>query len=401
MEERQHAILSASSAKRWLTCTPSALLECAEKQDECSVYAEEGTAAHAWAENELSFYFKKIDADKFLKNKLELTKQYERYINKEFEEYVMTYVEFVKDLYKGYEKVNQHPHIYFEMRVNFSNVVPQGFGTSDTVIVTDDTIHIVDLKFGVGVPVSAVDNPQLRLYAFGVLNMFPGKTEWVRMSIVQPRLDNDDTETLTKKELLKYMFDTVSPKAEMAIKGIGKFNPTEDACRWCKLKGKCKARADLQLKEAQKEFEIYDEPILAQELSVEQISEILTIAPKFIDWFKDVQAYALGQLMQGVEIPGYKLVEGRSTRIITDPDKVKEILLKVGFTEDDIMKPREMLGISKLEALCGKKIFAELFKDYLIKPQGKLTLAADEDRRPAVSTLNIARNEFALPIIED
>lgn len=400
MEERQHAILSASGAKRWLTCTPSAVLEAAENKEECSVYAEEGTAAHAFAENELLFYFKKINVDTYLLNKLELTNQYKQYVNKEFEEYVMVYVNYVIELFKGYEKVNRHPKIFLEVRVNFSNIVPQGFGTSDTLIVTDDTIHIVDLKFGVGVPVSAIDNPQLRLYGFGALNMFPN-TQWVRMSIVQPRLDNDDTETLSKRELLKWALDFVAPRAEMAIKGIGKFTPTEDACRWCKLKGKCKARADMQLKEAQKEFEILDEPAEIQNLSAQQISTILTIAPKFIDWFKDVQAYALGQLMEGVEIPGYKLVEGRSTRIITNPDKVKEILLKVGFTEDDIMKPREMLGISKLEALCGKKTFAELFKDYLIKPQGKLTLAADEDRRPAVSTLNVARNEFALPIIED
>lgn len=400
MEERQHAILSASGAKRWLTCTPSAVLEAAENKEECSIYAEEGTAAHAFAENELLFYFKKINVDTYLLNKQEITNQYKQYVNKEFEEYVMVYVNYVIELFKGYEKVNQHPKIFLEVRVNFSNVVPQGFGTSDTLIITDDTIHIVDLKFGVGVPVSAIDNPQLRLYGFGALNMFPN-TQWVRMSIVQPRLDNDDTETLSKRELLKWALDFVTPRAEMAIKGIGKFTPTEDACRWCKLKGKCKARADMQLKEAQKEFEILDEPAEIQNLSAQQISTILTIAPKFIDWFKDVQAYALGQLMEGVEIPGYKLVEGRSTRIITNPDKVKEILLKVGFTEDDIMKPREMLGISKLEALCGKKVFAELFKDYLIKPQGKLTLAADEDRRPAVSTLNIARNEFALPVIED
>jgi hypothetical protein len=150
---------------------------------------------------------------------------------------------------------------------------------------------------------------------------------------------------------------------------------------------------------AQKEFEIVDQKAtLVKNLSVEQIGNILEIAPMFIDWFKDVQAFALGQLMQGVKIPGYKLVEGRSNRIITDETKVKEILLEVGLTEDEIMKPREMLGISKLEALVGKKLFADLCKEYLVKPMGKLTLAPESDRRPEVSTLALAQGDFASPI---
>jgi hypothetical protein len=150
---------------------------------------------------------------------------------------------------------------------------------------------------------------------------------------------------------------------------------------------------------AQKEFEIVDQKAnLVQNLSVEQIGNILEIAPMFIDWFKDVQAFALGQLAQGVKIPGYKLVEGRSNRIITDETKVKEILLQVGLTEDEIMKPREMLGLSKLEALVGKKLFAELCKDYIIKPTGKLTLAPDSDRRPEVNTFELAAADFSTPI---
>jgi hypothetical protein len=150
---------------------------------------------------------------------------------------------------------------------------------------------------------------------------------------------------------------------------------------------------------ARREFEIVDQKqTLVQNLSVEQLSNILEIAPLFIDWFKDVQSFALGQLMQGVKIPGYKLVEGRSNRIITDEEKVKEILLGVGLTEDDIMKPREMYGISKLESIVGKKLFAELCKEYLVKPAGKLTLAPDGDRRPEVTTLAIAQSEFASPI---
>ena len=398
-EERQHAILSASTAHRWLTCTPSARLELEEGQEECSVYAEEGTAAHALAEIMLSYQFDKINATEYEKALTDWhnTEVYEKYYNAEFQEYVNSHVVFVVEQTKGLNNF----HIYFELRVNFSNIVPQGFGTSDVVIVTEDMIHVIDLKFGAGVPVSALENPQLRLYGMGALNLFP-RTRFIQMTINQPRLDSHDTEILTKKELLDWAFNFVKPRAEEAIKGEGILTPEEDACRFCKLRGKCKARADYQLALAQKEFNIVDQrENLAQSMTPERLSTILQIAPLFIDWFKDVQAYALGQLANGAKIPGFKLVEGRSNRIITNEEAVKEKLLSLGFTEDEIMKPREMLGISKLEALVGKKLFAEMFEDYLVKPAGKLTLAPENDRRPEVNNLALAQSDFALPVKED
>lgn len=395
MEEREHAILSASSAHRWLSCTPSARLELEEDTSECSVYAEEGTAAHALAELKLSHVFGKISDKEYTDKYIEYLKddRYSKYYTKELEEYVDTHVEYVKEIVKDLKDF----HIYFEVRVNFSNVVPQGFGTADVLIVTEDTIHIVDLKFGVGVPVSAINNPQLRLYAMGAMNLFPN-TKFVKMTINQPRLDNKDTEVLTKEELLKWAFEYVKPRAEAAIKGEGKFNPTDSACKFCKLKGKCKARADMNLEIAKQEFQIASREDSVMSLSTDQLSKILELAPKFESWFKDVQSFALGQLMRGVKIPGFKLVEGRSTRVITDEEKVKEILLSIGLKEDDILKPRELLGISRLESLVGKKLFADLCKDYLIKPVGKLTLAPESDRRPGVSTIEIAESDFNEPI---
>lgn len=392
----EHAILSASTAHRWLVCTPSARLELEEGRDECSVYAAEGTAAHKLAEIKLSYRFGKIgpieyavELDAFIANP-----EYAKYYNKEFEEYVDEHVQFVIEQTEGLKNF----HIYFELKVNFANVVPQGFGTADVVIVTEDTIHVIDLKFGAGVPVSAIGNPQLRLYGMGTLNLFPN-TKYVKLTINQPRLESRDTETLDKETLLDWAFSFVKPRAEEAIKGEGNLHATSDACKFCKLRGKCKERADMQLAVAQQEFNIVDQKKnLVQNLSVEQIGNILEIAPLFIEWFKDVQSFALGQLAAGVKIPGYKLVEGRSNRIITDETKVKEILLEVGFTEDEIMKPREMLGISKLEALVGKKAFAELCKDYLVKPTGKLTLAPESDRRPEVNTIELAAADFSTPI---
>lgn len=400
MEERTHAILSASTAHRWLVCTPSARLEQEETVDNCSVYAAEGTAAHALAELKLSYRFGKISVFDY-QEKYEALKndeEYKPYFNKEFEEYVDDYVEFVIKQTEGLKDY----HIYFEVRVNFSNVVPVGFGTSDVLLIYDDTIHVIDLKFGQGVPVSAYQNPQLRLYAMGALNLFPNANRIIT-SICQPRLLSTDSETLTKQELLDWAFKYVKPRAEEAIKGEGTLVASEKACKFCKLRGKCKARADMQLGLAQKEFAIENiETNKVQNLAPDKIAEILEIAPLFIDWFKDVQAYALGQLMRGEKIPGYKLVEGRSNRIITDEEKVKDILMNVcHLKEDEIMKPREMLGISSLEKLVGKKLFGELCKEYLIKPQGKLTLAEESDRRPAVETYEIATSDFAQPIEND
>lgn len=393
MASTEHALLSASSAHRWLTCTPSARLEQEFGHSECSIYAEEGTAAHALAEIKELYRFGKIGPMEYA-TKLDewhANEKFEKYYSKELEEYVDDFVQFVENTAESYNEYN----IYFELKVNFSNIVPQGFGTADVLIVTDDTIHVIDLKFGKGIPVSAINNPQLRLYGIGALNLFPG-SKIIKTTICQPRLESNDTECLDKKELLDWAFNYVIPRAEEAIKGTGKLNPTEDACRFCKLRGECKERADMALNMAKKEFAVENaKDNFVQNMSPERISEILQIAPMFIDWFKDVQAYALGQLMRGIKIPGYKIVEGRSNRIVTNPEKVGEILKSVGLKDEQIFKPKELQSLTNLEKLVGKKLFNDLCSDYIIKPVGKLTLAPEDDRRQEVSTVELAQQEFA------
>lgn len=399
--EKQHALLSASTAHRWLTCIPSAYLEHQEEVEECSVYAAEGTAAHALAEIKLSYAFNLITEDEFLQKLDEFRTSEETgiYYSTEVEEFIDGYVSFVK---QQAEELGADTQVAFEVRVDFSNIVPEGFGTADTVLVNTTTgeAHIIDLKFGKGVPVSAKDNPQLKLYAIGALNEFDGIRK-LFMTIYQPRLDNVDTDSISTRELMTWAYEYVKPRAEQAIKGEGPLRASESACKFCKLRGKCKARADLQLAIAQKEFEIIDSRAnMIQSLSPEQLGQILEVGPMFVDWFKDVQSFALGQLVRGVKIPGYKLVEGRSNRIVTDTEKVKEILLGVGLEEKDIMKPQELQGITNLEKVVGKQLFNELCKDYVIKPTGKLTLAVESDRRPAVNTLELAKSEFNTPIEE-
>ena len=196
-ETRQHATLSASSAHRWLSCTPSAKMEESYGLKECSVYAEEGTAAHRFAEIKLSYYFGKISIEEYdsLRDEFMADESLGKWYSPEFEAYVNTYVDFVLRESNGVP----NDKVFFEVKVDFSNIVPDGFGTSDTIIVKKDEIHIIDLKFGKGVPVSAHDNPQLRLYGFGALNLFP-TVDRVRMSIVQPRLDSIDTDVIDDRE---------------------------------------------------------------------------------------------------------------------------------------------------------------------------------------------------------
>lgn len=400
--EKEHSLLSASASHRWLTCTPSAYLEHLEDTEECSVYAAEGTAAHALAEIKLARFFNQITQEEYEEKINEFMQDEETgvYHNMDFEEHVDTYVSFVKE---AAEELGGDAWIGFEVKVDFSNIVPGGFGTADTIIVNQNTgvAHIIDLKFGQGVPVSAADNSQLQLYAVGVANMFDN-IHTIFMTICQPRLDNIDTSKISVKHLMTWAYEYVKPRAEMAVKGEGTLHASEEACRFCKLRGKCKARADMQLETARKEFQIVDDRhSIVQAMTPEQIADVLTIAPAFIDWFKDVQAFALGQLTQGVKIPGYKLVEGKSNRIITNPDKVKEILQNVGIPEDVIMKPREMQGITYLEKLVGKQLFGELCRDYIIKPHGKLTFAPEDDRRPEVNTIELAKSEFSESIIDN
>ena len=393
-EKREHSLLSASSAHRWLTCTPSAMLERLEETEECSVYAAEGTAAHELARLKLERFYNRITVEEYAEEleKFIASPEFGRFYNPDFNEYVESYVEFIKDITANMEDYE----LDFEVRLDFSNIVPDGFGTADAIIVDYKTMkgYVVDLKFGQGVPVTAKDNPQLRLYAIGLLHVYRRLTS-IEMIIFQPRLDSVSREEMSVIDLIEWGFGEVRPKAELAANGEGVLRPSESACRFCKLRGKCKARADSQLTTAQREFEIIDHrSTLVQSLNPAQLANILDVAPLFVDWYKDVQAFALGQLIAGEKIPGYKLVEGRSNRIITDEEKVKEILLGVGFTEDEIMKPRTTQGISTLEGIVGKKLFGELCGDYIIKPTGKLTMAPVSDRRPEVSTLAIAQRDF-------
>lgn len=382
----EHATLSASSSSRWLNCTPSVVFSApyeVERKD--TVFTAEGTAAHALAELKLQFDTGKITKRKF-NAQLKKFKAESEYYSVSFEEFVDDYVGFVNETIAEYSD----PEVELEQRVNFSDWVPEGYGTSDVVIMTDSVLHIVDLKFGKGVAVSAIENTQLMLYALGTYYEFNMAYDFdtVRMTIHQPRLYDTSTYELSVKELLDWADNFVKPRAELAMAGEGDYAPSEKACQWCPAKAICKARADLNLQNAIK-YDFAD----SNELEPAAISDVLSQSKAIKKWLEDVEDYALTQARdQGQSFPGWKLVAGRSNRKIADAEAAASILSKAGYVE--IYKPQELITLTNLEKLVGKKKFGDLLNDVIVKPEGKPTLVVETDKRPELSSHGQAVKDF-------
>ncbi|MCZ8518864.1 DUF2800 domain-containing protein [Paenibacillus caseinilyticus] len=386
---RAHARLSASGSKRWLSCTPSAALEDSFEESSSS-FADEGTAAHELSELHLARFLKLIDEETY-QQKLQDFKDTEKYYSQSMDDFVQVYVDIV------IEKINEararcaDPAVLLEQKLDFSNWVPDGFGTGDVVIVSDGVAEVIDLKFGKGVPVSAEGNPQMRLYALGAYNLlhFLYEFDTVRMTIVQPRLDSISTDELSVEKLLQWAEEDVKPKALMAEAGEGEYVPGEH-CRFCRARASCRARARANLALAR--FEFADPPLLTNE----EIAEILKSVDDLKAWASDIAAYALKQARDhGVKYAGWKVVEGRSNRKITDELVAADVLLLEGYAPELIYKPKELLGISDLEKAVGKKKFKELLSDLIIKPAGKPALVPEEDKRVELSSGASAAADFA------
>jgi len=385
----QHAKLSASGASRWLACTPSVRLE-ENYENTTSIYAEEGTFAHEYGELLLSLEYNYIKKRSF-NSKLKKLKENEFY-SKELEEYIHSYADSVIEFVNELKAKSKNILVFLEQRVDFSNWVPDGFGTGDVVVIADDTLHIMDLKYGKGVPVSADSNPQLRLYALGAYSEFGFlyDIEKVKMTILQPRLDNISTDEMDLEDLLKWADEEVKVKAEMAYNGEGDFE-SGDHCRFCKARNDCRKRAEDNI-ELAKKYDFAGTDVL----NGFEIADILSWEKKVSDWLKDIKDFALQQAENnGVKYPGFKLVEGRSNRKYIDEGKVVEILTENGFDEEKLYKPMTLKGISDMEKTLGKKSFNELLNDYIIKPDGKPTLVSITDKRPELNSIEKAKEDFA------
>ena len=284
------------------------------------------------------------------------------------------------------------PQILIEERVDFSPWVPEGFGTADVIIITDTHIEVMDLKYGKGYVVEAEDNPQLKLYGLGAVNNFGHLYDFtqVRLAILQPRLNHYPAVEMSVEELLGWAEHFVKPRAQLAWAGEGPFVAGEHCTSgFCRARHQCAARAEQAMAIAREEFALRPPELL----STEQLVIVLAKADLASDWLNDVKSFALKQAEAGHEVPGYKLVEGRSVRKYSDHDAVAQRLAEAGVPEAVIYE-RNLAGITAMEKALGKKKFTELLDGLITKPAGKATLVPVEDKRPALSSAASAAEDF-------
>ena len=372
MPPKGHAILSASSSDRWLHCPPSARL-CESYDDKGSDYAAEGTDAHALCEYKLrqALGMEATDPTENL-----------TWFNEEMSDCATGYAAYVLEQVEAAKQTCTDPVVLIEQRVDFSRWVEAGFGTADCIIIADGTLQIIDYKHGLGVLVSAEENPQMQCYALGALELFDGiyDIDSVRMTIYQPRRDNVSTYELSKDELYRWAGEVLKPTADLAFAGDGSFLCGE-WCGFCKAKHDCRARADANLELARYDFKL--PPLLTDE----EVEEILVRADDLVSWAADIKEYALQQAISGKEWHGWKLVEGRSNRRYTNETAVAGAVTDAGFDPYE----HKVLGVTAMQKLLGKSRFDELLAAYIEKPQGKPTLVPESDKRPAMNT---AKNDF-------
>lgn len=383
-----HAILSASSSKRWMACPPSARLE--EKLhgrfgEQSSPFAEEGTKAHALAELKLLREKGKLgDEDGINQFNFDARRKALGDIPKEMDEATDRYADIVLEKFMTARHASPDARLMLEQRLDFSRWVPHGFGTGDAVIVSDASLEVIDLKYGKGVRIDAQGNPQARCYGLGALDAFGDLYGFpiVRNTIIQPRLDHITEEQLTRTELLNWAGTELVPKAQLAWRGEGEFTPGEH-CRFCAARAICYARAAQAMKLFQNGL---DAPAVLPE---REIPQMLSMADDAIAWLNELKAYALREALKGQRWPGYKLVHGkRPRRAWRDEETAREQLIRAGYTPEQFDE-RKLKSAAAVEKIIGKTAFDVLLKDQTTQGEGALTLVPESDGRPEYSTADI------------
>lgn len=377
-----HAMLSASGAHRWLHCTPSAKLE-EQLPERTSEYADEGRLAHALGELKLRKHFTPVKPSEY-KKLLKDIQDNPQYTN-EMNSHTDSYLDLIKDVAASYAS---KPYVAIEQRIDFSHIVPGGFGTGDCIVIGGDHLHIIDLKYGQGVPVTAEDNPQMKLYALGALYIFSllYNVENVTLTIFQPRLNATSTWGITKAELEEWG-ESIKPIAQRAFEGQGEYC-AGDWCRFCRAKNLCRARAVFS-QEPFDQYKGYKPPLI----SAAEVGVILQRADVIKRWITDLEEWALSEILDGRAVPGWKAVEGRSVRQFADTDTAFKAIQSAGYDEA-ILYERKPITLTAVEKLLGKTKFDELLTSHVIKPPGKPTLAPDTDKREAFTNRVTAADVF-------
>ena len=375
-KDRAHALLSASSAHRWLECPASAVAAEAYAATDTE-FTREGTLAHEVAERVVR------GGDDWMSDII----QRGYGVTPEMIECAHSYRDYIQEQLK-----TEDAHVLLERKVDFSPWVPDGFGTCDCIILQDDTMIIIDYKYGVGVPVSAQDNPQLKLYALGALNDygFAFDVSKVEMHIYQPRINNVSVDKCTVDELMDWAEKTVKPTAEKAAKGKGGYKAGEH-CRFCPHGGKCRTLAKI----CTDFVETHDLRVGVPKLAPFEVAEVLAIEPVIALWLKKVKEQALNTMLDGGEIPGYKVVEGKlGNRKWTSEEDVARVLTGAGFTAEEITETK-LLSPAAMDKAVGKKKAAELLDVFIERSPGAPTIAPESDKRPVYDRLAEAQKDFS------
>lgn len=373
-----HALLSPSSSNRWIHCTPSARLE-ENVPDEGSIYAEEGSCAHALCEATLLGLLNAerngqyAEAEK--KAKAEYEDGRERFYSTAMQDAVDVYVSNVWEKYLFAIDITPDAELFVEKRLDFGKYIPGSFGTADAIIIADGMMEVIDFKYGRGVEVSAIENTQMMIYALGALDAYSWEYDIksVRMTIIQPRKANVSEYERTVEELQTWQENVLTPAAERANKGEGEQKPGE-WCRFCRVKARCSCLAAQSVK-------VYKENETKELITPAQMSGLLALIPAIKSWCTAVEEYALARAVDGEAYAGWKVVEGRSIRKIVEPDLLAAKLIEAGYK--DIYKPVELRPLGELEKLVGKKDFSSLSKGMVEKPEGKPVLVPESDKREA------------------
>jgi hypothetical protein len=384
-DSRAHALLSASSADRWLICPPSARMS-EGNAGRPSMFAEEGTLAHEFAEVSLRKITKKLTVRKAnaLLKKLRLNKLY----TSEMEPEVAKYTTYVIERLQVMTELHGAAELLIEEKLDYSHVAAEGFGTADAVIIAGDAIEVIDLKYGKGIRVDATGNAQLRMYALGAIHKAElfFDLENVRSTVVQPRLDSVTNEQLTTQYLKKWGEDVVRPSAKLAFAGEG-LQKVGDWCAWCRAKGTCATIAADNMRLAKYDFA---DP---RSLSEVQLLEVYDKVPRLVDWAKSVDKHLLDEALSGKKWEGLKLVAGKSSRKWTDEKEARDILFSRGFEESQYVKT-QLVGIGEVEKLVSKGLFPEIFRTAFTKPAGKPALVKESDSRTELRSATSAAEDF-------
>ena len=379
-----HARLSPSASHRWINCPGSVHLAEQCPPQGGSTYTAEGTEAHALAELKLRKFNEEGTSDSFDKQLDKARNEFEYYCG-EMDEATDFYFDIVTEkLIQG----GPDAELMIEQRFSLDKWVPDSFGSADAVIIAGNTIEVCDLKYGKGVKVDAVGNPQLRLYGLGAAELFGDLYDFdtVRVTIIQPRLDHVSTEEISLEDLKDWAENWVAPAAKLAMSNTDEVH-CGDWCQFCPAKAICRERAEANLELARHDFK---KPAL---LTDEEIGEVLRQADELQKWAADISSYALEQALAGKQYDGWKLVEGRSIRKYADEIKVADTLKAAGFDEA-LLYERKLNGITNMEKLVGKKKLTELLGDLLVKPAGKPVLVPESDKRDAINTTEAAKADF-------